>query len=389
MTHVIQRSRSIIGVAAAAWAAGSGVPRFAPIGAPAPARIDVSIDTSGAGVVLAAATASPAHAAAAADAALENAAVRAMIAKMAMYDHTVTPQAFKAAVIDLANGGSGAPFDLARLRADPAPTRRMLARLAAEHAAISQRIADRLQSFTPAGLEVHARLFVLVGAAHQNGWVPDEKHPDFYVDLGFHGEEVESLVRSATHELFHVIQGKVQPGIDTTFIDRPKLPVEARELHRARAVLLNLLDEGTATYVGDPTLYTATGPHLEHDQGELRRQLARANEIFALFDTVLYRARHDPNAPLDMLLRIGFGGDWEETGYFVGYRMAKTIDRYAGRERLRTLVMLPPEQFVADYIALATAHPDDPEITPLAPASVATIADLQRLDAGGSTVTKP
>lgn len=346
-----------------------------------PARVTVAIDTSGASVVLAAALADPAHAPQAADAALANRAVQAMIAKMAIYDHKVTPAAFKAAVVSLANGGSGDPFDLDRLRKDPEPTRRMLNRLATEHDAISRRLADRLQSFTPDGLNVHATLFVLVGAAHQNGWVPDQNRPDFYVDLGFHGEEMESLVNVSAHELFHVIQGMVQPNVDSAFVDQPDLPVEARELHRAHAVLLNLLIEGTADYVGDASLYVATGPHLQRDQRELQRELARANEIFGLFDTILFRARHDPDAPIATLLRIGFGGSWDETGYYVGYRMAKTIDRYSGRDRLRTLVSLPPEQFVADYIALAKTHPDDPEITPLAPPSVVTVQDLLQSNA--------
>ena len=192
-----------------------------------PARVSVAIDTSGASAVLAAALADPAHAAQAADAALENRVVRAMISKMAIYDHKVTAETFKAAVISLANGGSGNPFDLDRLRRDPEPTRRMLTRLAAEHDDISRRLADRLQSFTPDGLDVHGTMFVLVGAAHQNGWVPDQNHPDFYVDLGFHGEEVESLVNSAAHELFHVIQGMVQSNVDSVMEDQPGLPVDS------------------------------------------------------------------------------------------------------------------------------------------------------------------
>jgi hypothetical protein len=350
--------------------------------APPPAHVSVTIDTSGASVVLAAALADPQHAAQAADVALSNSAVREMIAKMAMYDHTVTAEKFKSAVISLANGGTGEPFDLARLRADPGPTQRMLARLANESDSISRRISDRLQSFTPDGIEVHARLRVLVGATKQNGWVPndEQKRPDFYVDLGFHREEMESLINSATHELFHVIQGQVQPSFDSAFADRPDLPNTGRELHNAHAVLLNLVIEGMATYVGDASLYPAAGQRIQHDQLELKRQLARANDIFALFDTILFRVRNDPDAPLGTLLTIGFGGPWEETGYYVGYRMTKTIDRYSGRERLRVLVTLPPEQFVTDYIVLARAHPGDPEITPLAATSVTTVEELERMN---------
>src|SRR5579862_8091924 len=206
-----------------------------------PATFSVALDVSGANAVLAAALADSTHAAAAADAALRNDAVRAMIAKMANFDTTVTPLAFKAAVERLSRGGDGAPFDLARLRSDPGSTQRMLARLVTDSALIAHRLADRLQSFTPDGMNVHATLHVLVGAAHQNGWVPDSKHADFYLDLGFHGEEVESMTNSSSHELFHVVQLMAQPGIDTLFGDRPTLPVEAREAYRARAVLLNLV----------------------------------------------------------------------------------------------------------------------------------------------------
>ncbi len=366
--------RLILAVAASAAIAFRIAP---PVDRFSPAKVTVDINTSGASAVLAAATADPAHAAAAADAALENDAVRAMIAKMAQYDHTVTPESFKAAVVSLANGGSEGAFDLARLRSDPDVTRRMLARMTAEHDTLSRRLAARLQSFTPDNLDLHATMFVLVGAKHQNGWVPDNT-PHFYVDLGFHREEMESLTNKAAQELFHVVQVTVQPIGASELADQPTLPVEARELHRAHAIVLNLVIEGMATYVGDPSIYTATGPRLAHDQDQQKKELARATDIFALFDTILFRASHDPDAPLDPLLRIGFGGPWDETGYFVGYRMAKTIDRYSGRDRLRALVTMPPEAFVAEYIAIAQAHPSDPEITPLAPATIATIKELQR-----------
>ena len=252
----------------------------------------------------------------------------------------------------------------------------MLARLTTDSAAIAEHLADRLRSFTPDGMNVQTTLHVLVGAAHQNGWVPEGNHTDFYVDLGFHGEEVESMTNSASHELFHVVQELAQSGLEAQMTDQPTLGVDARERHRARAILLNLVIEGMATYVGDPSIYPSPGPHLVRDRKALQRELARAGDIFALFDTILYRSAHDPDAPLGTLLRIEFGGSWDQTGYYVGYRMSKVIDRYAGRDRLRALVGAPPEDFVMEYIRLARAHPNDPEITPLAPVSIAIIETL-------------
>jgi hypothetical protein len=343
-----------------------------------PATFSVTLDVSGANAVLTAALADTTQADAAADAALRNDAVRAMIVKMAKYDSTITPAAFKAAVLRLSHGGDPAPFDLARLRTDPASTQRMLAHLTADSAVITQRLADRLQSFTPDGMNVHATMHVLVGASHQNGWVPEDSHADFYVDLGFHREEVESMINSASHELFHVVQELAQPDIGAQMTDRPSLGADARERYRARAFLLNLVIEGMASYVGDPSIYQSTGPRMAHDQKELQRELGRAGDIFALFDTILFRCAHDPDAPLGTLLKLGFAGSWDQTGYYVGYRMSKVIDRYAGRVRLRALVGAPAADFAMEYIRIARAHPDDPEITPLAPASIAIVEGLVR-----------
>jgi hypothetical protein len=341
-------------------------------------HVTMTLDTSGAHAVLKAALAEPKDAAAAAEDALRNPAVQAMIAKMGRYDSQATAARFRTAVADLARGGSAEPFDLARLRKDPVPAQRMLARLDADSAAVSDRVADRLAAFAPNGTDVNARLFVVVGST-QNGWFPDQTRSDFYVDLGFHGEELDSLINVSAHELFHTVQGRVRPNWDAEFADTPNAPPTARGLHRAHAVLLNLVLEGMATYVGDATKYPPAGPHIIRDQRELTRNLARSAETFALVDTVLYRARNDPDAPLPALLDIGFGGAWGQIGYYVGYRMAETIDRYSGRERLRDLVTARPEEFVAEYVRLAHEHASDPKVVPLSPASQDILRELTAL----------
>lgn len=344
----------------------------------AAAKFSVEIDTSGAEAILAAATAPPSSAAAAADAALQNQAVQAMIAKMAKYDKKVTPEAFKAAVISNANGGSDAPFLLADLRKDPVPARAMLRSLRDGRAMLERRVSSRLAAFAPPGLTVHGRMLVVDGSPNQNGWVPSDKVPDFYINAAFHRGDIDSLITTSEHEIFHVVQALVIPNLNGQFDDQPQLSSDDRGRYRAHAVLLNMVIEGMATYVGDPTLVAEPGKRLAWQRDQLVKNLQRSDQIFTLFDTVLYRARHDPDAPLDNLLTIGFGGSWDQTGYYVGYRMAKAIDRYLGRERLRELVSAPPQQFAADYVQVARAHPDDPEITQLSPGSVAIIEELNR-----------
>lgn len=341
------------------------------------AQFAIQIDTSGAEAILAAATADPVNAAASADTALRNSPVREMIAKMAKYDPKVTAEAFKAAVISNANGGSDAPFALAGLRKDPTPARRMLQRLAADRDSLEQRLSSRLAAFSPNGIKVRGRMLVVDGTPNQNGWVPDSGVADFYINQGFHRDDIDSLITTAEHEMFHVVQGIAVPGLDSKFDDQPKLEPDARGVHRARVVLLNLVIEGMATYVGDPTLVQNPGARLAWQKKELVSNLARSEQIFALFDTLLYRARRDPDTPLDPLLSIGFSGGWNQTGYYVGYRMAKAIDRYLGRDRLRALVAAPAEDFAADYIELMRAHPQDAELTPLSPSSIAIMTELK------------
>ncbi len=352
------------------------------VAAPAAAAdvaVTFELDTTGAHAVLDAATSDPDHAAAAADAALARPQVQAMIAKMAKYDPSVTPAAFKAAVMSVSRGGGGEPFDLERLRKDPDGTRRMLAKLETNWPTLSRQLAERLSAFAPHGLSMDGTLVIVVGS-NQNGWVPDQLKPVFYVDLGFHGEEVDSVINTASHELFHTVQGLSRPNWNRDFTDLPDLPPNERELHRAHAVIYNLVLEGMATYVGDATRYASAGPNLKRDQRAIRDNLARKDETFALFESLLLRARQDETARLDPLLSVGFGGRWDQTGYYVGYVMAAAIDRYAGRERLRALVKEPPEQFVLEYVRVASAHREDPAIVQLSPYTVRTVRELAALE---------
>ena len=348
----------------------------------APPGVTVLIDTSVADAVLEAATSDAAHVPALAAAALALPGVSAMIAKEHRYTPAATPAAFNAALIGLAQGGSGEPFALARVREHPEEVRALLRALSAEHAQLAARLAERLNAFAPRGLNLHATLVVVLGS-HQNGWVPDQKTPVFYIDAGFQSGDVDSLIAVAAHELFHAVQGAVQPDWDAALAPSMNPSAEARELHNVHAVLLNLVIEGMADYVGDPQLLPGAGPGMQQARREYARSLARNRENFALFDTILYRLGSDGTAPLGELLKVGFGGSWDQSGYYVGYVMARAIDRYSDRERLRALVALPPEEFVLDYIAVTQAHADDTDLVHLCSASVAAVrASAQALTGG-------
>jgi hypothetical protein len=330
----------------------------------APEGIRVAIDTSAAEAVLAAVTSDSAHVDALAEAAVGLPAIQAMLAKMKKYNAGASPESFRSALIAVAGGGHASLFPLEAIRSNPAMVRGLLDSLSVHREEMTARLRDRLAEFVPPGLAIDTKLVVVLGS-NQNGWVPDQKTPTFYIDAGFQSGDADNLIAVATHELFHVVQGAVLPDWNPVFAEATGSDATAHEMHNVHAALLNLEVEGMADYVGDPRVLPGSGPGIARARREYDSNLARSSESFELFDTIIYRFSHDATARQSPLINISFGGAWGQTGYYVGYRMAKAIDRYRGRARLRALVALPPEDFVADYVAIAQAHPSDPEITPL------------------------
>ena len=157
-----------------------------------------------------------------------------------------------------------------------------------------------------------------------------------------------------------------------------------REMHNVHAALLNLAIEGMADYVGDPRALPGSGAGIVRARREYARNLARSGESFALFDTIIYRLCRDPDAPLESLLNIGFGGSWEQSGYYVGYAMASAIERNAGLEKLQQLVASPPEDFVLEYIAVEKRAGDRNVIRLAGSTAAAVLAARRSLTAGGA-----
>jgi hypothetical protein len=330
--------------------------------------ISVTIDSSAAEAVLKAVTGDTSDAESLAQAAVKLPGIQAMIEKEHRYVPAASADSFVAAVVETVNGRSGEPFPLREIRDNPAKVRTLLAELASRKTELSQRLSGRLRMFAPRGLTLHTTLAVVLGS-HQNGWVPDQKSPVFYIDAGFQAGDVDALIAVAAHELFHVVQGAVQPVWNAALAASTGGSPEMREMHNVHAALLNLVIEGMADYVGDPREMPGSGPAIVRARREYARNLARNGESFALFDTIIYRLYKDPGAPLDFLLNIGFGGSWEESGYYVGLAMASAIDRYVGRERLQKLVALPPEDFLLEYVAVAEKRAPGPDLIPLAASS--------------------
>jgi hypothetical protein len=98
---------------------------------------------------------------------------------------------------------------------------------------------------------------------------------------------------------------------------------------------------------------------MEKSRQQYRRNAdpARIKENFALFDTVLSGIR-DGSLPWNKAYARGFSGNNDARFYFVGYEMAKAIEKYRGRKQIAQLFEKPPVEFIRQYIALYKKHPE-------------------------------
>ena len=122
-------------------------------------------------------------------------------------------------------------------------------------------------------------------------------------------------------------------------------------------LLTVVLEEGAATHVAAPLLADGSGPYIEMWRAAYARN-APAERIVANF------------AELDRVLGGLVAGtmSWDEaskimftgTGsplYFVGYEMARAIDRRYGPQRLASFLQQHPAAFFRAYVELARECP--------------------------------
>lgn len=176
----------------------------------------------------------------------------------------------------------------------------------------------------------------------------------FYANLTRAGGDLNGVVLNMAHEGYHVMQFTAQKraGINPLWVSNEKMPPAER-------LFTATLQEGTANYVADPTRWAATGPDVESARLRYRRNAepARVAQNFALFDAVLKELR-EGRITWEVAYKKGFTSDNDDSFYFVGYEMAKALERYCGRGCIGRLFAEPPAEFFRRYIALYRRHPE-------------------------------
>ena len=210
-----------------------------------------------------------------------------------------------------------------------------------------------------------------VAGGVSDGFVLDrDPEPAFFVALEKASGDAAGVQQNMTHELYHVAQkaaGRRVPELQRMVEDPASLPAAER-------LLLTTLWEGTANFAADASKATAKGPYIDMWRDRYLRNAAPARiaENFALFDRVLADLLANKIA-WNEVEKIGLSGD-NGAFYFVGYEMAKALERYHGTLRIGRLFQERPAVFFKDYIALTRAHPELK--ARFAPATEAYIASL-------------
>lgn len=230
--------------------------------------------------------------------------------------------------------------------------REIIRAIKADEPEIIRRTLAELKPYRPNTGKLHITIYFVAGGV-SDGFAPGEESA-FYVNLARANGDLAGVLYNMAHEAYHVMQGAAQKRAGLSLIkEHPeKLPLAER-------LLANTLREGTANYAADATRSTASGAYIEMWRSRFERNAepARIKENFALFDTVLSDLRAG-RSNWEQANRTGFSGNDDARFYFVGYQMAKAIERYCGRKCIGKLFDQAPVEFFRQYVALYHKHPE-------------------------------
>ncbi|HEY0371974.1 MAG TPA: DUF5700 domain-containing putative Zn-dependent protease [Thermoanaerobaculia bacterium] len=228
-----------------------------------------------------------------------------------------------------------------------------------EDAMLFADVAGPINRYMPPLPHFTATVYGVTGGA-SDGFVPDdEKQPAFYVALNRAEGDAEAIKLQMSHELYHSVQRMARagvPGLSAKVFDPATAPAQAR-------LLTAILDEGTATYVvAEPLLanhsfFRRSSSYMRAWRGAYKKnaspEVITAN--FAEFDRLLSGLRTGAMS-WEQVSEIVFKG-LGPGQYFVGYEMAKALDRRYGPARIASLLPQHPAAFFRAYIDLYRENP--------------------------------
>lgn len=277
--------------------------------------------------------------------------VQAMVDNTTKYLPSDTREVFRSAVKEYVRTGKSTVghFYLDESVAEARNIRTLVGKLRAD-GAIDDITAPVLRYMPPLP-HLTATIYGVVGGV-SDGFVLDGRpEPAFYVALNRAEGDVDGVKLNMAHELYHVVQRTARasvPGLDAQAFDSRTAPPPVH-------LLAVIVEEGTATYVAEPLLAKRAdsrppGPYLANWRAAYAKNASpgKIAENFQEVDCLLASLRAGSmtwDEASDRVFR-GYGPG----PYFVGYEMARAIDRHYGAARLAALQQQHPAEFLRTYI---------------------------------------
>ena len=248
------------------------------------------------------------------------------------------------------HNGSPSSFQYRWIRKSIDRHREFLAELIDREDEIRQRCVGSLAPYV-GDQDLSVTVHFLLGG-HSSGFtLGDDQH--FYIALHHYQGDVASIINSCVHELFHNVQRAhydMKPASD-------RLSESDLGLAYAHAFIAFIFQEGTASYVADLNQLDDANPHIRELKEHAAVNPYREQDIFYLISRLLLDVRTHPErldaAGYESLYNILLGWNWNNPGYYAGYRMAQVVLENKGAEALQQYLRRDPVHFFADYIALS------------------------------------
>lgn len=210
-----------------------------------------------------------------------------------------------------------------------------------------------IQSYTAEQITADVRACFLVGGGSLGFTIGNDN--TFNVALQKIGDDYDGLKFLVAHELYHSVQSIGQTLRKKG--EKKSMPYYAQASY---ALVYNLWAEGTANLVGDFAAIKNPGPFTVKQQEEFEKNAERKGENFALFEALLYKTYNDTaSRTYETFYNIAFSTAFDETAYFVGYEMAKKIEKYEGRKAVGDMLTKDYLVLIEEYIKLYKAHKED------------------------------
>lgn len=250
--------------------------------------------------------------------------------------------------------GEHEEFQLAHTWRERSRVRGLVSAMRADESRIIRETLSLLEPYRTGTGPLSINVYFTASGVSDGFVFDDQREPAFYANLTRADGDLNEVVGNLAHEAYHVMQKAAQrrAGLRAVADSTGALPEGER-------LLAVTLAEGVANYVVDPTCSPSVRAEQSRESVDRYLRNAKPRRIeknFALFDEVLADLGAG-RITWEEAYERGFTGT-DPRFYFVGYEMAKAIERHCGTACIPRLFQQPPVEFFRQYISLYHEHPE-------------------------------